>query len=32
VPNHDAAAAKEWALPSPFFEVQRDFVLSTRQV
>jgi catechol 1,2-dioxygenase len=32
VPNHDAAAAKEWALPSPFFEVQRDFVLSARQV
>jgi catechol 1,2-dioxygenase len=31
VPNHDAAAAKEWHLPSPFYEVQRDFVLSAQQ-
>jgi catechol 1,2-dioxygenase len=28
VVNDDAASAKEWDLPSPFFEVQRDFVLS----
>jgi catechol 1,2-dioxygenase len=25
--NADAGAAKEWDLPSPFYEVQRDFVL-----
>jgi catechol 1,2-dioxygenase len=30
VVNDSAAAAKEWSLPSPFFEVQRDFVLSQR--
>jgi catechol 1,2-dioxygenase len=27
VPNDKAASAKEWDLPSPFFEVERDFVL-----
>jgi catechol 1,2-dioxygenase len=27
VPNDNAASAKEWDLPSPFFEVERDFVL-----
>ena len=32
VPNHSAAAAKEWDLPSPFFEVKRDFVLSAKRV
>jgi hydroxyquinol 1,2-dioxygenase len=28
VVNDSEAAAKEWDLPSPFFEVRRDFVLS----
>ncbi|TDN63804.1 intradiol ring-cleavage dioxygenase [Paraburkholderia sp. BL10I2N1] len=27
VPNDNAASAKEWDLPGPFFEVERDFVL-----
>jgi hydroxyquinol 1,2-dioxygenase len=28
VANTDVEAAQEWGLPSPFFDVQRDFVLS----
>jgi hydroxyquinol 1,2-dioxygenase len=31
VKNESAADAKEWDLPCPFFDVQRDFVLVRSQ-